>query len=105
MRHDSKPSRELPPLAKFLASPTLATSAVAVSGPMKGTFSKRRLASLARCQALICAPISSTCRCNCLRCSSSLSMSSRNAPGDSLRRILDEPGHAFGDVGDPLRHN
>jgi hypothetical protein len=34
------------------ASPMLATNAVAVSGPMPGTFSRRRHASLARCQGL-----------------------------------------------------
>lgn len=49
------------PLSKFRASPTLAASALAVSGPIPGTFSKRRLISFARCPALICTSILSTC--------------------------------------------
>ena len=72
------------PLSKFFASPTLATMAVAVSGPIPGTFSSRGLASLARCQALICTSISSTCRCNSLRCSTSLSIRRRNEPRNSF---------------------
>jgi len=50
------------PLLKLRASAIEATSALAVSGPMPGIFSSRRLSSLLRCHAWICASSSATCR-------------------------------------------
>lgn len=41
------------PFSKFLASPTVATSALAVIGPMPGNLASLRLSSFWRCHAVI----------------------------------------------------
>jgi hypothetical protein len=50
------------PLLKTFALPTLATNALAVSGPIPGIACKRWLAVSSRCHALISLSSSSTCR-------------------------------------------
>ena len=71
------------PLSKFFASPP-ATSTMAASGPMPGTFSRRWVAFRALCHAMIWALISSTCSFNTFKCSSNRLISSRKELGNSI---------------------
>jgi len=72
---------------------------------MPGTFSKRRLASLVRCHAFDLGFDLVDLQLQLLEMSEQPVDEQPEGARQFDRRILDELGHALGDVGDPLRYN
>src|SRR5215472_6387605 len=118
-RFEIRPRRSLPPLDRccgtspsqaancrpdlnWVASPTVATIALAVIGPTPGMVASRRLTSFARCQAISSPSTTAT------RAATSRSWSARTAacvgltPAPSLRR---RAAQAPVDVAHPLAHD
>src|ERR1700674_4282477 len=86
---------------KFFVSPSVATNALAVRGPMPAIASSLQLASFSRCQSLICSSSSPTCRYRSFKFSSSRCSNSRIIPGRAFSPSQDL-GQPFGNVTDAL---